>query len=83
MSKIKSVFSSAKNKVSQVSTSVKTAVTGGVLALSSEIASADTAVDITTAFSTGQSNLGVAVTGLFGLLALVVAIGLIYKIMNK
>lgn len=80
---LKRGFLSAKSKFSQVSTSIKAVVSGSVLALSSEIASADTAADIATAFGAGQTNLSTAVTGLFTLLALVVAIGLIYKIMNK
>lgn len=83
MSKFKSAFSSVKNKFSQVSTSTKAAVSGFGLAVASEMASADTSTDIQAAFDIGKSNLGTAVAGLFGLLALIVAVGLIYKIMNK
>jgi hypothetical protein len=81
--RIKSFFSSVKQKVSSIPTFFKSAFAGGGLVLVSSVARADTAADITGAFTTGQTNLGTAVTGLFGLLALVVAIGLIYKIMNK
>lgn len=81
--RVKSFFSSVKEKVSSIPTFFKSAFAGGGLALVSGVASADTAADISGAFTTGQTNLSTAVTGLFGLLALVVAIGLIYKIMNK
>ena len=80
---VKSFFSSVKQKVSSIPSFFKSAFAGGGLALVSGVASADIAAEITTAFKTGETNLTTAVTGLFGLLAIVVAVGLIYKIMNK
>lgn len=75
------MFQSAKEKALNLTKKVLAPV--AALSLTASQAFATTAEDITGAFSTGSTNLGLAVTGMIGMVAIVTGVGFIVSMLRK
>lgn len=76
------MYQSKAEKRNQVSNTTKAGVAVGLMTAAS-IASADIGTTITSAFSSAQTNFGLAATGLITAVAVLTGIGLIVSLLRK